>query len=987
MGDAATNVVTEIQQEAMEVDGDSVEKAEDSTLNDSGNVLSVNGEESTEQSTEQSTPKFGTYQVKVVGLPKYYSIGEFKRMVKVDLGLALSYVRAPKKGTPLLHLAFYTSEEQHKAVNVLHNLSWKKKVLNCSLLPTDAQKRKPEDSDGEDSEAKKARLDLTVEERVQKLTIPYHNMPYEEQHRECIFQRAGDMEHHTQLAVEINTTSALANYATELKKKTGELKEMMVRLGELLVRRNPAIAGYMEQQKEKHDGLPIQLDEIKPSPVIEAYRNKCEFRVGLNPDTQERTVGVRLESYKDFTIGVGPATSLIHLPEQMREAVKSAATVISYDYWPHIVHHFCNQPPITFITLIISLTSSSSYGVVHGSQFANRPVSRLTLSSHIMSKTDATPEALIGQESAPKPPPPLKDHTCKQQLFEEYVRKSHYGPFLPEKSEGYWRHLVVRVTGNGDLMLVIVIHPQSLSEDELTKIKYDLKDYFTNKQGKLCNVSSLYFQLFSEKLVGVPLPQMEHLYGKTHLTEELFDLTIHLSPSSYFQVNTHGAEVLYQTVIDMVEPTEDTTVLDLCCGTGGISLCIAKKCAKVYGIEYMAHNVEDAKLNAAKNEITNCEFISGRVEDILPTLTDKLTGKNVIPILDPPRAGLTSKVLGQLRKMENVQKMVYICSNHKSPIRNFLDLCFPAGKGNNNFSGHPFIPVKVVPVDVAPFSMHAQMVILLERMDTSKLPKESVDTFRGLGWGRGRGRGRGIRGRGIRGHGARLRGGVPVQMPRGRGGRGRHIGIPIGRGPLPPPPPQRLGYMRPPPPPPMGPPLLREYSRPLMRPRVRDIYMDEYSEYNVPLMEREYLPPVLDPYPPPRRPQRLDFSSDELTLSRYSDFRRDVEDAIDSSFSPRSLGLRRSMGGIGRADELLMGSPAATAAAMLEREELAYRAGLTRGLVGAATFAPPPNVYPYSGGGGMRVGRYKGAGGGSLPRGLKRDTASSWGRRGRGGRR
>ncbi|CAG2055103.1 unnamed protein product [Timema podura] len=466
MGDSATNVVTEIQQEAMEVDGDSVEKVEDSSLNDSGNVLSVNGEES----TEQSTPKFGTYQVKVVGLPKYYSIGEFKRMVKVDLGLALSYVRAPKKGTPLLHLAFYTSEEQHKAVTALHNLSWKKKVLNCSLLPTDAQKRKPEDSDGEDSEAKKARLDLTVEERVQKLTIPYHNMPYEEQNSgatartnaayfplkrhlnprtfvalnchllketvcfapvmvtaskprcgriiaveeailhsvECSSDsntRRLEACHHLLTDVRVEK-STLPITVTLLKKKTGELKEMMVRLGELLVRRNPAIAGYMEQQKEKHDGLPIQLDEIKPSPVIEAYRNKCEFRVGLNPDTQERTVGVRLESYKDFTIGVGPAASLIHLPEQMREAVK---------------------------------------------------------------------------------------------LFEEYVRKSHYGPFLPEKSEGYWRHLVVRVTGNGDLMLVIVIHPQSLSEDELTKIKYDLKDYFTNKQGKLCNVSSLYFQLFSEK--------------------------------------------------------------------------------------------------------------------------------------------------------------------------------------------------------------------------------------------------------------------------------------------------------------------------------------------------------------------------------------------------------------------------------------------------------------------------------------------------------
>lgn len=82
--------------------------------------------------------------------------------------------------------------------------------------------------------------------------------------------------------------------------------------------------------------------------------------------------------------------------------------------------------------------------------------------------------------------------------------------------------------------------------------------------------------------MGVPLPQMEHLYGKTHLEEELLDLTFQLSPSSYFQVNTKGAEVLYSTIIDLVEPTEDTTVLDLCCGTGGIGLCIAKVNSETY---------------------------------------------------------------------------------------------------------------------------------------------------------------------------------------------------------------------------------------------------------------------------------------------------------------------------------------------------------------------------------------------------------------------
>jgi hypothetical protein len=87
--------------------------------------------------------------------------------------------------------------------------------------------------------------------------------------------------------------------------------------------------------------------------------------------------------------------------------------------------------------------------------------------------------------------------------------------------------------------------------------------------------------------VGVPLPQMEHLYGKTHLEEDLLDLTFQLSPSSYFQVNTKGAEVLYSAIIDLVEPTEDTTVLDLCCGTGGIGLCIAKVSSRAH--RYILH--------------------------------------------------------------------------------------------------------------------------------------------------------------------------------------------------------------------------------------------------------------------------------------------------------------------------------------------------------------------------------------------------------------
>jgi hypothetical protein len=79
------------------------------------------------------------------------------------------------------------------------------------------------------------------------------------------------------------------------------------------------------------------------------------------------------------------------------------------------------------------------------------------------------------------------------------VRKSDKPPFTAEKGEGYWRHLVVRMTSNNELMVVVVAHPQSLTEDELMRLKNDLKDYFVKGAGKACNISSLYFQQFTEK--------------------------------------------------------------------------------------------------------------------------------------------------------------------------------------------------------------------------------------------------------------------------------------------------------------------------------------------------------------------------------------------------------------------------------------------------------------------------------------------------------
>lgn len=306
-------------------------------------------------------------------------------------------------------------------------------------------------------------------------------------------------------------------------------------------------------------------------------------------------------------------------------------------------------------------------------------------------------------------------------------------------------------------------------------------------------------------------------------------------------------------------------------------------------------------------------------------------------------------------------------------------------------TGQPFVPVRTIPVDVAPHTMHSQMVILLERVDPSKLPKAKNPVPRSTPRKSSRGRtGRGMKGNNfmVRGHGtmsSRMRGGMQISgpVPRGTrsGSRGRGMGMPMGGMRTQPLMPQRMGFMGPPQ---MG-PAVRDFSRAPIRSRTRDLYVDGYGP--APLMERDFFPAVMDPYAS-RRPQRLDFSSDELALSRYSDFRRDVEDAIDSSFCPRSLGIRRSAGSLGMRDGLFMGSPAATAAAMLEREEMAYRAGLTHGLVGAAAFGPPSNLRSQYGA--MAGGKIKGIGGSNNIAGTRKGGTMGRevrGHRGRGGRR
>nr|CAH7716372.1 unnamed protein product [Callosobruchus chinensis] len=224
--------------------------------------------------------------------------------------------------------------------------------------------------------------------------------------------------------------------------------------------------------------------------------------------------------------------------------------------------------------------------------------------------------------------------------FENYVRSSDLQVYNPETHTGHFKQLAVR-TAPEQLMISVGINPQDLSEDDLKKLKDSLVQFFTEGEGKHAKVTSLYYQKTIRKTRNDDFVSAEHLWGEKYIYETVLGLKFRISPEAFFQINTKGAEVLYQSAMEFAEPLQDAIVLDVCCGTGTIGLCFAKHCKKVLGIESISQAIVDAKENATSNNITNAEFFEGKAEEILGTVAFLTNAEeNVVAVVDPPRAGL-----------------------------------------------------------------------------------------------------------------------------------------------------------------------------------------------------------------------------------------------------------------------------------------------------------------------------------------------------------
>jgi 23S rRNA (uracil1939-C5)-methyltransferase len=210
----------------------------------------------------------------------------------------------------------------------------------------------------------------------------------------------------------------------------------------------------------------------------------------------------------------------------------------------------------------------------------------------------------------------------------------------------------------------------------------------------------------TSRKAGVAIGEFERtLAGSDTISDKIGGFEFDISANSFFQTNSRGAEVLYNTVEKYAGLTGAETILDLYSGTGTIAIMLSGACKSVTGIEINASAVADAEKNCRKNGVSNCRFVQGDIRKCLPRIAQKPD----LLIIDPPRAGMHKDVLGQVLEL-GVERIVYVSCNPATMARDvglLQDL---------------YRLVEVQPVDMFPHTYHIEAVAKLIRFNPYSIP-------------------------------------------------------------------------------------------------------------------------------------------------------------------------------------------------------------------------------------------------------------------------
>ncbi len=279
-----------------------------------------------------------------------------------------------------------------------------------------------------------------------------------------------------------------------------------------------------------------------------------------------------------------------------------------------------------------------------------------------------------------------------RETIREYARVNNLSFYDVRHHTGYLRNIQLRICSSGEVMANIIV-----AEDDHEKTG-KLLQYL---QEKIPSVTTLLYTINTKWNDSLHDLEPVTYYGKGFVIEKLEDFLFKIGPKSFFQTNTSQGERLYKVARDFAELTGKEIVYDLYCGTGSIGIFVSKKAGKIIGVEMIEAAIEDARENAAMNNLTSAEFITGNVIDICNDEFFETHGRPDTIITDPPRAGMHPKLVNKILEIA-APVIVYVS-------------CNPATQGRDlNLLGEKYEVTRVQPVDMFPHTHHIENVVQLK---------------------------------------------------------------------------------------------------------------------------------------------------------------------------------------------------------------------------------------------------------------------------------
>lgn len=297
--------------------------------------------------------------------------------------------------------------------------------------------------------------------------------------------------------------------------------------------------------------------------------------------------------------------------------------------------------------------------------------------------------------------------TCNKQILEcvlSFMERTHITAYDEQLHKGFVRHVLIRSGfATGEVMVCLVVNGKSFAKAEELVQSLGSLSLGKTEAGISWKITSICYSSNTKDTNVIMGNSYEVLFGNGYITDYIGETAFRISPLSFYQVNPEQTTKLYNLALEYADLSGTETVWDLYCGIGTISLFLAQKAGKVYGVEIIPQAIENARENAKLNHIDNAEFYAGKAEEILPQMYEKEHIHADVIVVDPPRKGCDELCLSTMVRMKP-EKIVYVSCDPATLARDLKFLCE---------NGYQLKRVRAV--DQFAQTTHVESVILLHR--------------------------------------------------------------------------------------------------------------------------------------------------------------------------------------------------------------------------------------------------------------------------------